>query len=132
MIFLRTLHTLHPMKTIELGKLGESQAQNYLNSQNYQIIETNFRSKFGEIDIIAIDYSTNELAFVEVKTRTSETFGSPAESLTRTKRNRIIKTALIFLNTTTKNIPRHWRIDLIGIQLNGEYKFQDLIHLKNI
>lgn len=120
------------MKTKELGKLGENQAQNYLNSQNYQIIGTNTRSKYGEIDIIAIDYSTNELAFVEVKTRTTMAFGSPTEALTYTKRQKIIKTALTFLNTTTKNIPRRWRIDLIGIQLDSEYKFQDLIHIKNI
>ncbi|MFH1533524.1 MAG: YraN family protein [Nitrospirota bacterium] len=120
------------MKTKELGKLGESQAQNYLNSQNYQIIETNFYSRYGEIDIIVIDYSTNEIAFVEVKTRTSHAFGLPTESLTYTKRQRIIKTALTFLNSTTKNIPRRWRIDLIGIQLDSEYKFRDLIHIKNI
>lgn len=123
---------MQAMKTKELGKLGESQAQNYLNSQNYQIIETNFYSRYGEIDIIAIDYTTNELAFVEVKTRTTITFGLPAEALTRTKRQRIIKTALTFLNVTTKNIPRRWRIDLIGIQLDSKYKFQDLVHIKNI
>lgn len=120
------------MKTKELGKLGEIQAQNYLNSQSYQIIETNFHSKYGEIDIITIDYSTNELAFVEVKTRSSKTFGTPLESMTPTKKHKIIKTALTFLNTTTKNLPRRWRIDLIGIQLNSEYKFQDLTHIKNI
>ncbi len=120
------------MKTKELGKLGENQAQNYLNSQNYQIIGTNTRSKYGEIDIIAIDYSTAELAFVEVKTRSSKAFGSLRETITYTKRQKIIKTALTFLNTTTKNIPRRWRIDLIGIQLDSKYKFQDLIHIKNI
>jgi putative endonuclease len=120
------------MKTKELGKLGENQAQNYLISQKYQIIETNYYSRFGEIDIIAIDYTTAELAFVEVKTRASRSFGLPSEALTYTKRNKIIKTALTFLNTTTKNIPRRWRIDLIGIQLNSKYKFLDLIHIKNI
>lgn len=122
------------MNTKELGKFGEKHAESYLNSINFHIIKTNHYCKYGEIDIIAMDRSTPQpqLVFIEVKTRSTETFGLPLEAITRTKMQRLRKTALNFLNSTIKKIPKRWRIDVIGIQLDSDYKFQKLIHLKNI
>jgi putative endonuclease len=59
-----------------LGKTGEAEAQKYLLKENYKILEINFRCRLGEIDIIAQD--GEYLVFIEVKTRTSNLFGSPA------------------------------------------------------
>lgn len=122
------------MNKKELGKFGESHAESYLNSLSYQILHTNYYSRFGEIDIIAIDYSITppQLAFIEVKTRSTTSFGLPLESITNRKKQRLRKTALNFLNSSTQKIPRRWRIDVIGIQLDSNYKFQNLTHIKNI
>ncbi len=122
------------MNTKKLGKFGEKHAESYLNSTDFHILKTNYHCKYGEIDIIAIDRSTpqQQLVFIEVKTRSTVAFGQPLEAITRTKMQRLRKTALTFLNFTIKKIPKRWRIDVIGIQLNSDYKFQKLIHLKNI
>ena len=67
------------------AKFGEDKACEYLKKLNFKIIERNFRKGYGEIDIVAIDSSDRSgqvLVFVEVKTRTSNAFGSPLEGIT--------------------------------------------------
>jgi putative endonuclease len=117
-----------------LGNKGEKYIQSYLHSQNYEILTTNFYCKFGEIDIIAIDYSSDkaELVFIEVKTRKSIAFGIPNESITKSKMQKILRTALHFLNSSTQNLPFSWRIDVIGLQLNSSNTIKQIDHIKNI
>ena len=67
----------------EIGKKGETVAVRYLKKQGYRIIEQNYRSKAGEIDIIAREKQS--LVFVEVKTRSSRSFGSPKWAITAKK-----------------------------------------------
>ncbi len=69
--------------TKAIGNLGEDRAVEYLENLGYEIFERNFRTRFGEIDIIARDGET--LCFVEVKKKTSDRFGSPAEMITPKK-----------------------------------------------
>ncbi|MBU1152026.1 YraN family protein [Patescibacteria group bacterium] len=106
----------------KLGKIGEDLALSYLIKQGHKIVSTNFRSPYGEVDVISISPS-NQLVFSEVKTRTCNNFGSPQDSVNRLKRLRIIKTALYFINQSSKKITHGWRIDVISVQLN---------HIKNI
>lgn len=121
------------MNKKELGKLGEQYAENYLIAKNYQIIKTNFYCRFGEIDIIAIDQSNKpELVFIEVKTRKSTAFGEPQEAVTYSKKSKILKTALYFLNSSTKKLPFSWRVDVIGLKLDRSGKFKEITHIKNI
>ncbi|MCK4881465.1 MAG: YraN family protein, partial [Candidatus Omnitrophica bacterium] len=80
----------------QLGQAGEDAAVAFLEREGYQILRRNFRNKFGEIDIIAKDRDT--VCFVEVKTRTSEAYGSPFESVTKSKQRKIIYVALSYLN----------------------------------
>jgi len=80
-----------------LGKWGEELATNYLISQGYEIITTNYRTKCGEIDIIAT--KDDRIIFCEVKTRTSLKYGTPASSVTPEKRNHIIRVSQCFLNS---------------------------------
>lgn len=78
-----------------LGSLGENFAEEYLIQDEYEIIARNYRCKSGEIDIIATKNRT--LYFVEVKTRRSKTFGSPAEAVTQKKQLHMRRAAASFL-----------------------------------
>ena len=73
----------------KIGKNGEEMAKQYLINKEYKIIQTNFRCYFGEIDIIA--QKDNSLIFVEVKARTNQKYGLPAQSITQQKRNIFVK-----------------------------------------
>ncbi len=84
----------------------------YLKRQGYRIIERNFRTRTGEIDIIALDQDT--LVFVEVKSKTSPAFGSPKNAVTFQKQRRISKTALFYLKMTRQSHVRA-RFDVVAI-----------------
>ena len=84
------------MHKIRLGDEGESTSVDFLKTKGYKILERNYRSKFGEIDIIAKE--KDMLCFVEVKTRSSLTFGLPQEALIKKKRKHISRAALDYLN----------------------------------
>ncbi len=74
-----------------LGSAGEAAAVRYLQSQGYEIVETNYRTRTGEIDIVARDGPT--YVFVEVKARSSLAFGSGVDAVDSRKRARIVKVA---------------------------------------
>lgn len=74
-------------KKDDLGKLGEQLAVDYLASRGYAILERNWRSSGGEIDIVA--RHENETVFVEVKTRSSVAFGDPLGAITPVKHARL-------------------------------------------
>lgn len=113
------------MRKKSLGNLGENLGLKYLQNNGYQFIERNFRSKFGEIDLIFLDGQT--LVFVEVKTRLSETFGSPEEAVNQLKLRSIIKTAQFYLLFHHQE-SISWRIDLMAVDL----KKKTITHYQNI
>ena len=98
--------------------LGESIACKYLKKNGYVILEKNFRSRFGEIDIIAKDYEA--LCFIEVKSRMNTSFGFPEEYVDNRKQKKLFKTSQIYL--TEKLIPDiDRRFDVISVDLkNGD------------
>ena len=100
--------------------LGENKACEYLKKLGFKIIERNFRKGYGEIDIVAIDIIEKEkvLVFVEVKTRTSNSYGSPLEAITYWKLKSLIKTAQYY-KMTHRNLPDALRIDAVSVLLNG-------------
>ena len=113
---------------IPKGKRGEGTANSYLQAQGYKIIETNWRfSRYGEIDIIALDKDT--LVFIEVKTRTSIAFGHPTEVITPKKLDRMKKLAEIYISKFNSPEYKNYRVDLIGI-LTG--KTTEITHIKDI
>ena len=83
------------MSSKMLGDRGETCAAEYLRSKDYRILACNYRTKTGEIDIIADDHGT--LVFIEVKTRSSARYGSPAEAVHYRKQQKIIQTAYWYL-----------------------------------
>ena len=102
------------MKRGVTGRLGEEIAATHLARTGHRIVERNFRCSYGEIDLVAEE--DDELAFVEVRTRSSTAFGSPEESITRLKSQRMTRCALAYLAARQVK-DRRWRIDLIAVQL---------------
>ena len=107
------------MKRRDTGILGEKLAKDFLKKRGYRIVETNYRCPEGEIDIVARhrDY----LVFVEVRTKKSLEFGSPEESITPAKRERMKATAFRYRQTHS-SLPPSWRIDVVAVELNQQGK----------
>ena len=101
---------------LELGKFGEAQAVKFLKQNRYKILKLNYKTKIGEIDIIALDQDI--ICFIEVKTRKSERFGLPCEAVTNFKQKQIANSALIFLKTN-KLLDKNARFDIISIIYSG-------------
>lgn len=99
------------------GMLGEKLALQHLRSLGYNIIETNFRCRAGEIDIVARQGDC--LVFVEVRTRSGQGFGTPEESITAAKRSKLRSLALIYLETH-RQLPEQWRIDVVAVELGRD------------
>jgi putative endonuclease len=99
-----------------LGDSGERVAAMFLEQRGYKILARNFRTRVGEMDLIAED--ADGLAFVEVRTRRGSALGSPEESLTPRKRARLLTVAQEFLQAHAEYADRAWRIDLVAIELD--------------
>jgi len=114
------------MNRQETGKLGEKAAQKFLKKHGYRIRETGFRCRYGEIDIVA--QQRDYLVFVEVRTRSSPDFGTPEESITQAKKEKLIASAWTYVNSHQK-LPPSWRIDVVAIELDdtGKPKRMELI-----
>jgi len=119
------------MDKSHLGRIGEQLALKYLLNQNHQHITANYHCRFGELDLITLSPS-QILTFTEVKTRKSTLYGSHSTALTHQKIQKILKSALTYLQTNHPHQKLSWRIDFIGIQLDQQDKLKDLSHLKNI
>ena len=108
---------------MRLGEKGEGLAVRFLKKQGYKIIEQNYRTRIGEIDVIAKDRDT--LVFIEVKTRESIEYGMPFEAVNRAKRRKIANVALLFLKTL-KEIPP-CRFDVVSIHMKDNRHELELI-----
>jgi putative endonuclease len=106
-----------------LGRWGETQAAHFLEERGYLILERNARTPYGEIDLVAqrleeeagYEGATLVTVFVEVKTRTTTTFGLPEEAITARKREHLIAAAQSYLQNHPE-LGGDWRIDVIAIQ----------------
>jgi len=96
------------------GLIAERQACKFLLNKGLDFLAHQFRCKIGEIDLIMKDQAT--LVFVEVRSRSSIDFGSPIDSINIFKQNKIIKTALYYLQTNNLHDKVDCRFDVIGIQ----------------
>jgi putative endonuclease len=96
----------------DFGKAAERFAAKFLSSKGYKIIGRNFRSKFGEIDLIAL--KEGALIFIEVKARRSLRFGMPQEAVTGAKINKIIKTGEFYIQNHP-DVPERVRIEVLSL-----------------
>jgi putative endonuclease len=97
----------------QYGEASEALAARMLRKRGYRIVETNYRTHLGEIDIIARDGDT--IVFVEVKARQSERFGGPKWAVTPRKQRKISMVALYYLKTTGQGQAKA-RFDVVSIR----------------
>jgi putative endonuclease len=108
------------MKTARqsLGRWGEELAAGYLGERGYSIIERNRRTPYGEIDLVVHapgQQGEGMVVFVEVKTRSSASFGHPEVSVDRRKQEHLLNSALYYMQEHPE-LGCSWRIDVISIQ----------------
>jgi putative endonuclease len=104
------------VKRLEVGRRGEQLARSLLKKRGYRIVESNARGRYGEIDIVARVKGC--LVFVEVRSRTSTEFGTPEESVTRKKRQKLITCALDYVTSHDNPENQVWRIDVVAIEMD--------------
>ena len=102
-----------------LGKKGEKLAENYLKRQGCNIVKRNYKTPFGEADIIAQD--KDEVVFVEVKTRIGDKYGTPREAVTTTKQRRYYKIAECYWLKTGEE--PNARFDVIEVYEDGRIEW---------
>ena len=121
------------------GQVGEKAAEEFLRKKGYQILERNFRTKFGEIDIIAKQHLRGErsshlggvLIFVEVKTKSGEEFGEPWEMVDERKVGQVRRMAELYL--MKKRLGEvACRIDVVGVWLDIEGEVEKIEHWENV
>ena len=116
------------MDSREIGALGEKIAAEYLTGLGYVIRERNFRSREGEIDIIA--EKDDFLVFIEVRTRRSLSFGTPEESVTAQKKERLIALTQVYMEDR-EDLPSSWRIDVVALELGPKGQISRLELIEN-
>ncbi|MBZ4663527.1 MAG: hypothetical protein JG776_1239 [Caloramator sp.] len=100
-----------------LGNLGEEAAKYFLIKNGYRVVETNYKNKFGEIDIVAIEKDC--ISFIEVKTRSSIKYGLPCEAVNYKKIDKIKKVALGYLNEN-RHRGYNIRFDVVEVYLDKD------------
>ena len=109
-----------------LGKWGEAQASAYLKAKGYIILEANYRTRYGEVDLITLDQQT--VVFVEVKTRRTQTFGYPENSVNSAKRTHMVNSAQVYMQTQGE---MDWRIDVIAVSISETNQPPEITHFEN-
>jgi putative endonuclease len=117
----------------EIGRWGEGIAASFLKKKGYSIVDRNYYTREGEIDLIALLEEEGEivLVFVEVKTRTGERFGYPEEAFTRRKWDHLLRAINLYFEGQP-DIDHPWQIDLVAIQILGNDRPPDIRHFENI
>ncbi|MDD6213919.1 MAG: YraN family protein [Firmicutes bacterium] len=116
------------MTAKEIGNFGEAAAAKYLEENGISVIKRNFHCREGEIDIIAKD--KNVIAFVEVKTRKSKDYGTPAEFVGFRKQQKIMKTAMYYVKRDDIDI-RFDVIEVIYIEKFDGAEVTEISYIKN-
>jgi len=98
------------------GKRGEATARRELQRRGYEILESNFRTRQGEIDIVA--RHRQQYVFVEVKARRGRRFGMPEEAVDATKREHLIRAAQRYLQQIGEP-DADWRIDVLAVEYDA-------------
>ncbi len=127
-------------KKSEIGKIGEDFACTYLYKKGYRIINRNYLTKIGEIDIIGIDRKDRNKTLVFFEIKTMQKSGNPAiaglapeDNMTKSKIKKVARTCELFISANPKLISEEkgWRIDLLAVSLDENLK-PEFTHYENI
>ncbi len=114
----------------EIGALGEQLAVDHLQGLGLRVVARNWRCRYGELDVIAVDDAARAVVFVEVKTRTSEQFGGVAQAVTPVKVRRLRRLAGLWLSQQ----PGSWasvRIDVVTVRI-GRRRTPEITHIQGV
>lgn len=115
-----------PSPTQKIGAQGEDMALKFLQQQGYRLLDRNFRTHYGELDLVMMD--KDEIVFAEVKKRASNDYGYPEEMVNWKKKKHLLKTAHIYLDR--KRLDEFfYRFDTIAI--SGVAPCYDIRHFKD-
>jgi putative endonuclease len=112
------------------GDAGEEFASGRLQRSGYAILDRNWHCRWGEIDIVALD--GDQLVFVEVRVRTGERYSLAEETVGPAKLNRILSSAMRYVETHPEHDDRIWRVDLIAITLTRDRVISAYRHYQNL
>ncbi len=119
---------MKPTSRISLGNLGEELARQMLQELGYTILDSNYRCRWGEVDIVAQD--GDDIVFVEVRTRSNDRFGTPEESITEAKTQRMVSTAQEYLQSKQRD-STNWRIDLVAVRMRSDGQILSIDYIKH-
>ncbi len=106
-----------------VGHLAEQRACEFLQARGLKLVVQNFRTAYGEIDLIMRD--EDEIVFVEVRSRANDDYGTAIESINRNKQQKILKTSLFFLQQRNWLNKVNCRFDVIGVSHDEVEWIQD-------
>ncbi len=107
-----------------IGSRYEQKAVSYLEQNGYLVLDTNYRNRYGEIDIIAS--RDGLLVFVEVKYRASDQYGDPLEAVDRWKQKRICRSALYYCSKQAGGMETPCRFDVIAF--DGNHRIRHIVN----
>ncbi len=124
----KNLYNKENITAVSIGNTGEEAAVKALKKHGYKIIERNYRTKMGEIDIIAKDGEYT--VFVEVRLRKSNAFGTPADTIDKRKQQKIIKTAQMYaMKNDIYDTPMRFDAVLINAKIENNKLVDDNIEI---
>lgn len=115
--------------SIQIGKLGEKIASSYLTSKGFHIVDRNFRTKYGEIDLII--KKDKKIIFVEVKTRVGDQKGKPYEAVTRNKYSHLKLAAQLYV---LKNNFKEYKLSIhvVSIILTSDLRVEKIDYFEDV
>lgn len=116
------------LKPPTLGQRGERAAARFLKRMGYVLVARSARDKAGELDIVAVDGRT--IVFVEVKTRSSDIAGHPAEAVDEDKQQRLTRLALRYLKRHDL-LEYRWRFDIVAVTWPPDQRRPTIEHFQN-
>lgn len=114
------------MNKKDIGSIYETKAVKYLKSLKYKILHKNYKTKYGEIDIVSYDKKEKCIVFVEVRFRKNNSYGTPSETVNTNKQKRIIYSAICYLKRFNK-VLNNIRFDVISFTEDNN----KIEHIKN-
>ncbi len=121
----------------EIGRIGENITKTFLMKHGFTVVGTNYRTKFGEIDIIA--KKDNKLRFIEVKSVKVRDFNNlenlavqPEDNLTQDKWNKLVISVEVYLRHTDVTRGTPWQMDLACVYINPEIREGRVVFMENI